>query len=271
MVDEKEGRKEVYVSKREELQQILPLVQAVDTVGVDTEFIIYPNYEPKLELIQVSTPNLLAVVDHQLLSGTDGSKALVQTLLEKEWILHACTGDLGIFYRLAQRLGLERKTPKAIFDTQVAASYAGLGFQLGYGRLIEEHIGIKVDKSQSLTDWSLRPLSSLQLSYALGDVRHLFQVRDVLSQRLTELDRLNWFRDKMSELVDGALYERKDTRHAWQMVRRHKKLKPAELAVLRELASWREAKARLFCATIRWCRYPWRDRVRLRSCTNSKV
>jgi ribonuclease D len=131
--------------------------------------------------------------------------------------------------------------PAPVFDTQVAASVCGLGEQPGYAKLVSEILGVHIDKASQATDWSLRPLSERQLSYALGDVTHLCGVYEALVARLESTGRGAWVKEEMEALLDPARY-RVEPREAWRRMKLRRE-KSVTLAVLRELAAWREQKA----------------------------
>ena len=152
-------------------------------------------------------------------------------------MLHAAWQDLEIFYHLGNG-----ELPAPIFDTQIAAAVLGMGDQLGYGRLVENLLGVVLDKSQSRTDWSRRPLTPAQLEYAIDDVRYLRDVYQQLRQQLEKLGRLKWLDKPFQKLADPNTYAI-DPRSSWERVRGLQILKPHQLAILREIAAWREERA----------------------------
>jgi ribonuclease D len=117
-----------------------------------------------------------------------------------------------------------------------------MGEQIGYGALVERILGIRLAKLETLTDWMKRPLTPAQVEYALDDVRHLIPVRDALRTRLAEKGRLQWLTEESAFYEDPASYE-PDPRMAWQRISRTRVLDPALLAVVREVAAWREETA----------------------------
>lgn len=117
-----------------------------------------------------------------------------------------------------------------------------MGEQIGYGPLVERLVGVKLDKLETLTDWARRPLSPAQVAYALDDVRHLFSVRDTLKARLAEKGRSQWVVEECTHYEQIETYEA-DPRDAWVRISRTRTLEGRGLAVLRELAAWREETA----------------------------
>ncbi len=151
--------------------------------------------------------------------------------------MHAPHADLAAF---ALEFGTR---PTRIFDTQLAAGFVGLGSGLAYDRLVTELVGIEVGAHESFSDWSRRPLSANQLRYAAEDVLHLEPMVEELLRRLDERDRRAW---ALAEMAKRFAPERltTDPREAWRKVSRRNKLNGAGLATLRELAAWREQRAR---------------------------
>lgn len=207
-------------------------------ITVDTEFLRDTTYWPKLCLVQVAGPaeTDVAAVD-TLADGLD-LEPLIE-LFEDEAIVkvfHSARQDLEIFYNL-----MNERLPRPIFDTQVAAMVCGFGEQVGYDTLARRITGVKVDKASRFADWAHRPLTDRQLAYALADVTHLRPIYVALRDRLAESERADWLREEMAQLTDPETY-RLDPRSAWQ------RLKPRSgdrkyLAVLREIAAWREVEA----------------------------
>ncbi len=204
-------------------------------IAVDTEFMREKSYYAKLCLVQVAYGDLSAAID-PLADGLD--LAPLRDLLHDPTIikvLHAATQDLEIF------LDKTGQVPAPVFDTQIAASVCGLGEQVGYARLVDSMLHIRLDKTSQRTDWSLRPLSERQLTYALADVTHLCAIYEMLVEKLDATNRTSWVAEEMKSLLDASRYH-VIPNEAWRRIRiRHAKRKT--LAVLRGLATWREEAA----------------------------
>lgn len=213
-------------------------------VALDTEFIRETTYYPKLYLIQVGTPQLVVCVDPLSL---DTLTPLLDTLYSKNItkVFHSGYQDQEIFHNL-------RGTPlRPVFDTQVGARMLGYGNQIGYADLVNQLLGVTLDKTHTRTDWSMRPLSPLQLLYAADDVRYL---RDLyLKQRTTLIGNgwHEWLKYDCERLYDAKKFE-VSLEHVWQRVNGHHKLNPQQLAVLRSLAAWREREAQARDRPRRW-------------------
>jgi len=151
-------------------------------------------------------------------------------------VLHAATQDLEIVQRLAGTL------PPEIFDTQVAAAFLGLGDSIGYSKLIERVVGESPARSEAYTDWSIRPLTPEQIGYALDDVRWLLECADRLSERLRQRGRMEWVRQELVLLLESINHS-PEPLEQWQRVSGARGLSGRALAVLREVAAWREEEA----------------------------
>lgn len=205
-------------------------------ITVDTEFLREKTYYPKLCLIQISGPDKDPVAIDTIEGDLDLSP--VFDLLANEKILkvfHAARQDLEIFFNLTG------KVVHPIFDTQIAAMVCGYGDSIGYESLVRNITGGELDKSAQYTNWSHRPLSDKQLNYALGDVTHLIDLYLHLSEQLEKQGRTEWVFEEEGILADPNTYNI-DPYETWRRVK-IKSPKPKALAILRELAAWREKQA----------------------------
>ncbi len=204
-------------------------------ITVDTEFLRETTFWPKLCLVQVASPAEALLIDPL---APDIDLAPLFALMADPGVIkvfHAARQDIEIFHHLSGAV------PAPIFDTQVAAMVCGFGDSISYDQLVAKITGTQLDKSMRFTDWSQRPLSDVQLAYALADVTHL---RDVYRHLIADLDakgRDGWVAEEMAVLTSPETYE-SDPDKAWQRLKMRVK-KPTELAVLKELAAWREREA----------------------------
>lgn len=227
----------MFVDSPEKLRTVQAACEASSAIGIDTEFVSFPVYKPKLQLIQLSTPTLLACVDVTTIPA-DRLKSLMTTVASKTCVLHSCTTDLQLIRDVAGVV------PAKLFDTQIAADFAGYGARLGLGDLIEELTDVRLDKTESLSDWRNRPLTPQQIRYALDDVKYLLRMHGVLTGLIVDRGREAWMREEMeTALVVPQETKREDL---WLSTRRLLKLKeqPKARAVLRELCAWRDDAAR---------------------------
>jgi len=211
-------------------------------VAIDTEFIRERTYWPQLALVQIALEVPGSAEPRILLVDTlvEGMPAALAPMLSDRSVLkimHSASEDL---IALRQACGA---VPEPLFDTQIAASLAGVGAGLGYQRLVQELLGIAVDKGETRSDWMKRPLSDSQLAYAAADVRHLFALHDALDARLQALGRTAWFAEDCARLLDGA---RNDELERWPhlALRGAQFLDEAGQRRLLRLLRWRELQAR---------------------------
>ncbi len=206
-----------------------------DFVTVDTEFLRETTYYPKLCLIQMASSEEIVLVD-PLAPEMDLAPFLALMADEKiVKVFHAARQDLEIIWNKG------RLIPAPLFDTQVAAMVCGFGEQVSYESLASSLANARIDKSSRFTDWSRRPLTEAQLTYAAADVTHLRIVYTKLLNRMVKHDRLNWIADEMAILSNPATYEARPE-DAWMRVKARIR-KPVERAILMELAAWREREA----------------------------
>ncbi|MCZ8261617.1 MAG: ribonuclease D [Beijerinckiaceae bacterium] len=204
-------------------------------VTVDTEFLRETTYYPKLCLIQMASEDEIILVDP--LASTLDLAPFFALMVNPDVIkvFHAARQDIEIIWNLG------RVIPAPLFDSQVAAMVCGYGEQVSYESLAAGLAQAKIDKSSRFTDWSRRPLTDAQLAYAAADVTHLRVVYEKLMQRIDKNNRLGWVADEMAVLGNPRTYE-VDPADAWMRIKARIR-KPAERAVLMELAAWREREA----------------------------
>lgn len=234
----------MYVTDAEGLGQLVESIRDVDFVALDTEFMRERTYYARLCLIQIATDEITAIVDPMVIDDIDPLLDLLSdTRITK--VLHAGSQDLEIFWHLSGRV------PAPVFDTQIAATLAGFPTQVGYGVLVNEIVGVSLDKSDTFTDWSRRPLSGTQIEYALNDVRYLPEVYRELYGRLGADGRLAWLEPDFDRLVDPATYEAVPEEQ-FRRLKRIASLKPQQLGVLMKVTAWREMEARRRDVPRRW-------------------
>lgn len=206
-----------------------------DYVAVDTEFMREQTFWPDLCLIQLAGPSEEVIVD-PLAPGIDLKPfydLMADTRVVK--VFHAARQDIEIVYSEAGLI------PAPVFDTQIAAMVCGFGESVSYVNLVKKITGRDLDKSSRFTDWSRRPLSEKQLTYAIGDVTHLRDIYTHLKSELEISNRETWLDEEMAELTAPSTYE-SHPENAWQRLKMRVKNRKS-LAVLIELAAWRERMA----------------------------
>ena len=204
-------------------------------VTVDTEFLRETTFWPKLCVIQIASTDEAVAID-ALADGIDLGP--LYALMANQGVIkvfHAARQDLEIIWNLAGII------PAPLFDTQVAAMVCGYGEQVSYGDLAQNIAKATIDKSSRFTDWARRPLSEAQIDYAIADVTFLRDIYHALSAQLLQSGRLSWLADEMKVLTNPATYEQ-HPEQAWERFRNRAR-KPRDLAMLMELAAWREREA----------------------------
>src|SRR6266576_5260568 len=206
-----------------------------DFITVDTEFLRETTYFPILCVAQVASADEALVID-ALADGIDLAPFFKLMANEKVLkVFHAARQDIEIVWHRAKMI------PHPVFDTQVAAMVLGYGDSISYDQLVQRITGDSLDKSNRFTDWTRRPLSEAQLAYAISDVTHLRDVYLKLSADLEKRARTDWMREEMKVLTSPTTY-RFEPEHAWERLKTRVR-KPKELAVLIEVAAWREREA----------------------------
>ena len=204
-------------------------------VTVDTEFLRETTYYPLLCVAQMATDDEAVVID-ALAPGIDLTPFYQLMANEKVMkVFHAARQDIEILWNMAKTI------PHPIVDTQVAAMVLGYGDSISYDQLVQRITGDVLDKSNRFTDWTRRPLTDAQVTYALSDVTHLRAVYLKLAADLAKRGRATWVEAEMGVLTSPETY-RMDPERAWERLRTRAR-KPKELAVLMEVAAWREREA----------------------------
>ena len=204
-------------------------------ITVDTEFLRETTYYPLLCVVQMASPEEAVVVD-ALAVGID-LKPFFELMADEKVlkVFHAARQDIEIIVHRANIV------PHPIFDTQVAAMVLGYGDSIAYDQLVERITGHRPDKTHRFTDWSRRPLSKEQMHYAVSDVTHLRDVFAALDADLKKRSRSDWVSEEMEVLTSPRTYDFHPER-AWERLKTRVR-KPKELAVLMEVAAWREQEA----------------------------
>jgi ribonuclease D len=228
-------------SERERLRALADGARAAGRLAFDTEFMGEGRYRTLLCLIQLAIPASEGVAEHILVldplaEDFDGS-ALAEVLADPtiEIVVHAGRQDVALARRCLQTEVCN------VFDTQVAAGFAGLGAQSSYDSLLSEVLGLRVAKTASFTRWDARPLSSEQLAYAREDVVHLLELATELEQRLAELGRLQWAREECEPLALSS--DERDPQAIFARLPRVGTLNASARPIARELVGWRERTA----------------------------
>jgi len=228
------------ITKTDDLAAFCAMAKKHPYVTVDTEFLRERTYYSKLCLVQLAVPckedDCAVLVDP--LAGDGLSLEPLYDLFRDTSVVkvfHAARQDLEIFQVEAGVI------PSPLFDTQVAAMVCGFGEQAGYETLVKKIAKQSLDKSSRFTDWSRRPLTDAQKTYALADVTHLRGIYEFLAKKLASSGRDKWVEEELSVLTDPETY-RTEPGEAWRRIKT-RNTSPRFLAILRELARFREEYA----------------------------
>lgn len=216
------------------LEALCARITAAPRVGLDTEFHNERSYTPHLMVVQLAFEDGVAIVDPLAFKDLH---PLAAALARATIVGHALGSDLRILIDQFDIL------PVAAFDTQVAAAFCGFGFSASLADLVHEFAGVSLRKSQTVSDWSHRPLSPKQIDYLVDDVRYLFALEDGLRARLEQRGRLAWALQESRLLVDRDRY-RPDPRRLYLRIPGNARMTRRELGILNELAILRDRVAR---------------------------
>ncbi|NPA72172.1 MAG: hypothetical protein GXO35_05010 [Gammaproteobacteria bacterium] len=218
-------------------------------IAIDTEFVRVDTFFSELSLVQIQDClGQTALIDPLLISDSVFAEndtprsahplaALIDLLTDKETlkVFHSARQDIEVLYQL------DHQMPVSIFDTQLAALFLKHGEMAGFARVVKAELGVTIEKSQTRTNWHHRPLTEAQIEYALDDVRYLAPLYLTCLQQLTEAE-LNAVSEDCLSLLDSSLYT-PAPEMAGEKVKGIKALKPKQLAIVNQLASWRESHA----------------------------
>ena len=224
-----------WIDNQSELDTWVESLAHFPLIAFDTEFVSEDSYRPILCLIQVATPDGIAVIDPLAVEDLSG---FWRTLLnpEKTVVVHAGREESLFCYRAT-----ECQIPN-LFDVQVAAGFLGMEYPASYGKVVHRIVGKTLDKEETRSDWRLRPLSRHQLEYAAQDVRDLLDIYQSLSDRLRKHNRLEWLIDE-TRIRQAELYAFESSEN-WHRLSGISSLSGQSLSVARGLWNWRDSLAK---------------------------
>ncbi len=229
------GLPEIIVDDTARLQNCLRELSACSHVAFDTEFVGEQSYRPELCLVQVATAEKLYLIDPYRCGSLTSFWELL-TDPSRVAIVHAGREEMRMCH-----FGIGR-TPSHIFDIQIAAGLVGYSYPIGYSGLVQELLGVRLGKGETLTDWRRRPLTASQEKYAFDDVRYLIPIWKKLHDRLRRLNREDWAAEEFSSFIRRSVGE-DPTVERWRKLKGIGALDPRGLAIARELYLWRDQRA----------------------------
>ena len=226
-----------YINSPEQLPKLCEQIQQASWIALDTEFLREKTYYPKFCLLQIATLDWVACVDPIALPD-------LSTLFDAIYnpatvkVFHSCRQDLKIFFQMTGKL------PEPIFDTQIAAPLLGFQDNPGYAMLVSSLLNVNLTKAHTRADWSKRPLNDDEIDYAADDVIYLCQIYQIMTQKLTELGRIDWLKQDFAEVTNPDHYEVKPEK-AWLRIKGQNKLTGKQLSIIQTVAEWREKTAQV--------------------------
>ncbi|MGD9639109.1 MAG: ribonuclease D [Alphaproteobacteria bacterium] len=223
------------ISNTKELESFCRRIESSPYITVDLEFMREKTFFSKLCLIQVANKNEAVCID-ALASNIDLSSLFdIMKNPNIVKVFHSARQDIEIFFYLMKEI------PSPIFDTQIAAMVCGFSDSISYQKLVFAVTGKNIDKGMRFSDWSKRPLSENQLKYALADVTYLRNIYEQIKEEVEKNNRTSWLDEEMAIITNPKTYLINPEK-AWLKIKTSS-TSPKQLAVLKELAKWREVKA----------------------------
>lgn len=234
----------MYIDNQDQYQDFINKAKRYNKIAIDTEFIREKTYWPKLCLLQLAIEDQVVLVDPFKVDIVPIKDILANDKIVK--IFHSPRQDLEIL------LYKTKVMPNNVFDTQTAASFLGFNDQIGYANLVNSILNIKLDKSDTYSDWTMRPLSKSQLKYAKNDVYYLLEIYPIIINKLAELGRTDWVKEDIAEkYLDAELYNVSPEKR-FMHVKRISSLCNRQLACAKEVAACREQEAIKLNLPRRW-------------------
>lgn len=218
------------------LQTLCLEYSKASVLAIDTEFVRTRTLYPRLGLLQVFDGKQLALIDPIMIEDLSPFWQLLtnENIIK---VLHACSEDLEVFLTSANC------KPVNLIDSQIMMSFLGHGLSMGYAAMVEHFLDLKLDKSESRTDWTKRPLSLKQLNYASADVEHLFEIYPKL---VTQIEQAGWFScaKQETQLLIDRKFTPIDENQLYRQIKLAWRLNPKQLNILKYLAKWRYQQAK---------------------------
>src|SRR3954463_4856693 len=223
-----------YLDRVDEVERFLSEISDVKELALDTEGASFHRFLDRIYLLQLSTRARSAIIDPLPIGSPEKLGRLLQSK-DVEVVFHDADYDLRLLH---QDYGWH---VTRIFDTRIAAQLLGIK-SFGLAALLEQFFDVKLDKKHQRADWSMRPLTPDMLEYAAQDTRYLLQLRDQMRSQLGRRGRLHWAEEEFARL-EGTRWEAEDQMEGFLRLKGARDLSRRELAVLREVANWRDTVA----------------------------
>ena len=224
----------LYLDKPQQVDRFLNEISNVKELALDTEGASFHRFLDRIYLLQLSTRDESAIIDPLPIGSPAGLGQLLQSK-SVEVVFHDADYDLRLLH---QDYGWHVTN---IFDTRIASQLLGIK-SFGLAALLEQFFDVKLDKKHQRADWSMRPLTPDMLEYAAQDTRYLLQLKDHMKGELTRRGRLHWADEEFAKL-EGTRWEAEESMEGFLRLKGARDLSRRELAVLREVANWRDTVA----------------------------
>ncbi len=224
-----------YMDQQDDFDKLCSTLNGEDQLAVDTEFVRRTTYYPILALLQIASKDGIYLIDPHGITDWSGLLDIFRS--DTRIVMHSCSEDLEVFRKTFDQL------PENLFDTQIAAAYLGKGDSLGYAALVALMRNQEIDKSETQSDWSQRPLSESQLAYAAEDVRWLLGIASELSEELVQCGRQDWVTEEINALNRKYEFEA-SPEVSWLRLKGVNRLNESSWPLAQALCDWRETTAR---------------------------
>jgi ribonuclease D len=224
----------LYLDKPQQVDRFLNEISDVKELALDTEGASFHRFLDRIYLLQLSTRDESAIIDPLPIGSPAGLGQLLQDK-SVEVVFHDADYDLRLLH---QDYGWHVTN---IFDTRIASQLLGIK-SFGLAALLDQFFDVKLDKKHQRADWSMRPLTPDMLEYAAQDTRYLLQLKDRMKAELTRRGRLHWAEEEFAKL-EGTRWEAEESMEGFLRLKGARDLSQRELAVLREVANWRDTVA----------------------------
>lgn len=234
-MSDSQNKNYLFIDTQQDLDDLSSVLIQASKLAMDTEFVRRSTYYPILSLVQIATETDIYLIDPFKVDDWSG---LVQVFdSETQFVMHSCSEDLEVFRAAFGAL------PKRLIDTQIASAYLGMGDALGYAALVALMCDQDVDKSETQSDWTQRPLTTAQMRYAAEDVRWLIEISDTLEAELEKRNRAGWVEQEVTSLKKKYIQE-PEANKSWLKLKGVKRLPKSDWALAKRLCAWREETAR---------------------------
>lgn len=240
MTDQADGMPITYIDDNDSFNRLCEEWRTKEYLAIDTEFVRTSTFYSRIGLLQIADVTNCYLIDPLKIDDWSLFSDLLQNS-ECCFVIHSCSEDLNLLQTFLGCL------PGSLFDTQLAAAFLGLGFSMSYQALVIELIGIEVEKGETRSDWTKRPLTDAQILYAATDVRYLLQLQNILKQQLVDKGKLQWFEAECErqKTIAAASEVEKHWESIYAGLSNAWKLSDPGLNILQKLCYWREKKARV--------------------------